>query len=371
MDTFTSDVVVAGAGVVGLAIARALAMAMAGREVLIVEKNRLIGEETSARNSEVIHAGIYYEPGSLKARHCLEGRHRLYAFCRDRNVPHRQCGKLIVASKNGDSTKLETIAARATANGVTDLQMIDRSKVSAHEPALTACAALYSPSTGIVDSHSYMLSLLAEAEEHGAQLALNSPILRGAMKDDGRVTLEIGGADPVQITARSFVNCAGLWAMGLTNRIVGLPPAPELVLVKGNYFALNRKAPFSHLIYPVPEDGGLGVHLTLDLAGRAKFGPDTEWLSGSDPTQIDYQVSSDRRDDFVEAISLYWPDIRAEDLTPDYSGVRPKIRGASYPDFQMIGPDELATPHALLYGIESPGLTGSLSIAEQVCSWLR
>jgi L-2-hydroxyglutarate oxidase LhgO len=368
MEVFEADAVVVGAGVVGLAVARALAMA--GREVLILEKNAHFGEETSARNSEVIHAGIYYTPGSLKAQHCLAGRDRLYAYCQDRHVPHRRCGKLIVATDTKETAELTKIATRARANGVCDLALIDGEAVKAREPALRAEAALLSPSSGIIDSHAYMLALLGDAEAHGAQLMLRTPVLRGAVRDDGRVDLEIGGDAPVRLTARSFVNCAGLWAPALAANLHGWPAAPALSLVKGSYFALERRAPFQHLIYPVPRDGGLGVHLTLDMAGRAKFGPDTEWLAEDDPNRIDYRVSDTQRDAFVAAIRCYWPEICAEDLRPDYSGVRPKCAGADYPDFQILGPTDLPGHHAALYGIESPGLTASLSIAAQLADWL-
>lgn len=370
MDTFDVDTVVAGAGVVGIAIARALAMA--GREVMLLERGARFGEETSARNSEVIHAGIYYDPGSLKARHCIRGRELLYGFCNAHGVPCRRCGKLIVATDAAEAESLPGIAVHARDNGVEDLAWIDGRAAMAMEPALgPVVAALISPSTGIVDSHAYMLALLGEAEAHGGQLMLRAPIDGGALEADGRIRLEVGGTDPVRLRAQSFVNAAGLWAAGLTNRIDGLPAAPELAFVKGNYFTLTHKAPFSRLIYPVPRAGGLGTHLTLDLAGQAKFGPDTEWLEVTDPDAIGYEVDIARRAGFAEAIRRYWPDIRDEDLAPGYSGVRPKLAGGLYPDFRIDGPEaHRLGPHVLLYGIESPGLTGALSIAEEVAAML-
>lgn len=370
MDAFDVDTVVAGAGVVGIAISRALAMA--GREVWLLERGERFGEETSARNSEVIHAGIYYDPDSLKARHCIRGREMLYAFCEARGVPYRRCGKLIVATDAAEAEDLPAIATRARETGVSDLAPIDGRAAMAMEPALgPVAAALHSPSTGILDSHAYMLALLGEAEAHGAQVLMRAPVEGGALEPDRRIRLEIGGAEPVRLRAQSFVNAAGLWASDLAGRIEGLPPAPELAFVKGNYFMLSHKAPFSRLIYPVPREGGLGIHLTLDLAGRAKFGPDTEWLEMRDPTQFDYTVDTDRRAGFAEAIRHYWPKIREEYLEPGFSGIRPKLAGGLYPDFRIDGPDTHGLgPHVFLYGIESPGLTSSMSIAEDVAMML-
>ncbi|MCI2401169.1 NAD(P)/FAD-dependent oxidoreductase [Aliiroseovarius subalbicans] len=369
MDTFDVDTVIAGAGVIGIAIARALALA--GKDVLLLEKNALIGEETSARNSEVIHAGIYYDPRSLKAQHCLRGKALLYAFCEERVAPYRRCGKMIVATDDQEAEKLTSIVEHARANGVDDLTFLDGREAMTIEPALTAVAALRSPSTGIVDSHALMLALLGEAEAHGAQTLLRARIIGGEVKPDGQVRLDIGGPAPMRLRARSFVNAAGLWATDLTRRIEGMPPAPDLEFVKGNYFTLSGKAPFSQLIYPVPRDGGLGVHLTLDLGGQAKFGPDTDWLADSDPAHIDYGVDETRRAAFAAAIRQYWKDVREEDLLPGYSGVRPKIAGAAYPDFRIEGPGSHEVgPHVFLYGIESPGLTACLSIAETVARML-
>lgn len=368
MESFETDTVVIGAGVVGLAIARALALA--GREVLILEKNPVMGEETSARNSEVIHAGIYYPPGSLKARHCRRGRDMLYRFCDARGVGHRRCGKLIVATDADEAQRLAGIADHAAGNGVSDLRPLGRAELQRIEPQLSACAALQSPSTGIVDSHGLMLALLGEAEAHGAQLVTHAPVEGGQCLGDGSVELAVGGAAPMRLRCRSLVNSAGLWAPALGARIEGLPTPPPGTLVKGNYFALTRPAPFSQLIYPVPRDGGLGIHFTLDMGGRSKFGPDTEWLETTDPSQVDLRVNPALRDTFADAIARYWPAIKAEDLSPDYAGLRPKLAGAAYGDFVIQGPEVLGGPHALLYGIESPGLTGALSIAEEVAGWL-
>lgn len=369
LDTYDVDTVVAGGGVIGIAIARALSLA--GREVWLLEKNAQIGEETSARNSEVIHAGIYYDQGSLKAQHCVRGKALLYRYCADRGVPHRRCGKLIVAALQDEVPRLAGIAERAAMNGVSDLRPLSAAEALEMEPELNVKAALWSPSTGIVDSHALMLALLGEAEAHGTTTALRAPITSGALGSDGRITLEINGDEPLRLRARSFVNAAGLWSSELMRAIDGLPPPPELSLVKGNYFRLGRKAPFSTLIYPVPRDGGLGVHLTLDMGGQAKFGPDTEWLGSNDPAQIDYAVSTDRRGAFADAIRQYWPAITDADLVPGYSGVRPKLAGAAYPDFCIKGPNDHGLgQHVFLYGIESPGLTSCLSIAQHVADLL-
>jgi L-2-hydroxyglutarate oxidase LhgO len=364
MDSFEVDTVVVGAGVVGLAVARALAMA--GHEVLILEKNPVFGEETSARNSEVIHAGLYYPEGSLKARHCVRGREMLYQFCREAGVAHRNCGKLIVAGDATDCAALPQIAAHAAANGVTDLQHLQSADIARLEPHLRAQEALLSPSSGIVDSHAFMLAMLGQAEDAGAQLVTRASIDSGTLTASGAVDLTIGGAEPMRLRARSLVNCAGLWAGPLAARIHGMPPPPEVRLVKGNYFSYSARVPFSRLVYPVPQDGGLGIHLTLDMAGRARFGPDTEWLASDNPEDIDYTVEDSRRSGFAEAIHRYWPEMDAARLQADYSGVRPKVAGAVYPDFMILGPDALGGPHVAMFGMESPGLTGALSIAQDV-----
>ena len=370
METFEIDTVVIGAGVVGLAIARALAVA--GHETLILEKNAVFGEETSARNSEVIHAGIYYDAGSAKARHCVAGKHRLYDYCARGGIAHRRCGKLIVATSGAETARLEGIAAKAAANGVDDLEFLDRAQALAMEPALSVDSALLSPSTGIVDSHALMFAYLGEAEAHGAQLVTHAPIDGGSLRPDGRIDLSVGGEAPMRLTVRHVVNAAGLWAQDVAARIEGMPAPPGRSLVKGNYFALTGRAPFTRLIYPVPVDGGLGVHLTLDMAGRAKFGPDTEWLDSDDPAAIDYTVDPARGETFYDAIRRYWPALPDAALAADYAGVRPKVAGDAYPDFRIEGPETHGLEgHVMLYGIESPGLTSSLSIAEDVLAKMR
>lgn len=354
--------VVAGAGVVGLAIARELAVS--GREVVILEREDAFGTMTSARNSEVIHAGIYYAPGSLKARMCVEGRHRLYEYCAAHGIEARRCGKLIVACTPEEVESFAAIAARAHANGVEDLRQIPGAEAMAMEPALACHGALLSPSTGIVDSHGFMLSLLGEAEEHGAMLALNTPIERIAVTDDG-FRIETGGDEPMTLMADEFVNSAGLGAPGLAGLIEGLAPAhvPQQWYARGNYFGCAVRAPFERLIYPAPVTGGLGIHLTIDLAGRAKFGPDVEWID-----EIDYTVDPARGDSFYAAIRTYWPGLPDGALTPDYAGVRPKLgRDKHAADFRIDGADVHGLPgYVGLYGIESPGLTSSLAIANHV-----
>jgi len=370
MDSFEMDAVVIGAGVVGLAVARALAMA--GIETLVLEKNPVFGEETSARNSEVVHAGIYYDAGSAKARHCVAGKHRLYEYCARAGIGHRRCEKLIVATDADESARLEAIAARAAANGVDDLRALGGAEARALEPALRVDSALVSPSTGIVDSHALMLAYLGEAEANGAQLVTRAPIEGGSLRADGRIDLIVGGETPMRLTARHVVNAAGLWAQDIAARIEGFPAPPGRALVKGNYFALTARAPFTRLIYPVPVGGGLGVHLTLDLSGRAKFGPDTEWLDSDDPAALDYTVDPARGETFYSAIRRYWPALPDRSLAADYAGVRPKIAGDAYPDFRIEGAQSHGIPgHVMLYGIESPGLTASLSIADEVLAKIR
>lgn len=367
MESYEVDTVVIGAGVVGLACARAAAQA--GREVLILEKNAHFGEETSARNSEVIHAGIYYDAGSLKARLCVEGRRKLYAFAETRGVAHRRCGKLIVAADADELPMLETVAAKAAANGVDDMRLLSRDEALALEPALDVAGALLSPSTGIVDSHALMLAYLGEAEDHGAQLALNAGIDSGEVLPDGRIALASGD---LRLVARHVINAAGLWAQAVAARIEGLTAIPPLTLAKGCYFALTSRAPFKRLIYPAPAGGSLGVHFSLDLGGRAKFGPDIEWLETTDPATLDYTVDPARCDSFYEAIRRYWPGLPDNALAADYAGVRPKIAGANYPDFQIQGSEAHGLGgHVMLYGIESPGLTSSLAIGDGVAAMLR
>lgn len=357
------ECVVVGAGVVGLAIARELALA--GREVLILERNDAIGTETSSRNSEVVHAGLHYRAGSLKATTCVRGRDLLYAYCEHHGVPYRRCGKLIVATNEMQCADLERIAIGAARNGVDDLIRLDGSAARAVEPTLECVAALLSPSTGIIDSHALMLALLGEAELHGASLALQSPVQRMAVIQDG-LRLVCGDAGDTEILARWVINAAGLGAVPLAARTAGLPAihVPRAFFAKGSYYSLSGRAPFTRLIYPVPEPGGLGVHLTLDLGGQARFGPDVEWVQS-----IDYAVDSARSAGFHAEIRKYWPALADGQLSPAYAGVRPKIAGPDEPaaDFRIDGPETHGVAGLVnLFGIESPGLTASMAIAERV-----
>jgi L-2-hydroxyglutarate oxidase LhgO len=363
------DCAVIGAGVIGLAVARRLAAQ--GREVLLLEAESAFGTGISARNSEVIHAGIYYPAGSLKARLCVAGRRLLYAYCAERGIAHRRCGKLIVAAGDAQRGQLGRIAAGAAANGVDDLQALSRDEARALEPALECAAALLSPSTGIVDSHALMLSLLGDAERDGAVLAVNSPVQGGEIVVDG-VVLDVGaaGGDTMRLHAGTVVNCAGLGAQGVARRLRGLAPdsVPPLHYAKGNYFALTGRAPFSRLIYPVPEAAGLGVHLTLDLGGQARFGPDVEWID-----RIDYAVAPERGDAFYAEVRRYWPQLPDGALLPAYAGIRPKPHAPAAPacDFLVSGPAEHGSRGLVcLYGIESPGLTACLALADHVAGRL-
>ncbi|MBI5912127.1 MAG: NAD(P)/FAD-dependent oxidoreductase [Betaproteobacteria bacterium] len=357
------DCVVIGAGVVGLACARALALA--GREVIVLEAAGAIGTETSSRNSEVIHAGIHYPTGSAKAVLCVQGRALLYRYCEAHGVAHRRCGKLIVATEPEQIAALHQIQAQAAANGVHDLRLLAADEARAMEPQLRCVAALHSPSTGIIDSHGLMLACQGEAEDRGAMLALHSPV-RGGEIGAGGIMLDVGGTEPVRIFARTVINSAGLMAQRVADSLNGLPKdrIPPCHYAKGNYYSLSGRSPFSRLIYPVPEAAGLGVHLTLDLAGQARFGPDVEWI-----TEIDYDVDLRRADGFYRAIRDYWPGLRDGQLAPGYAGIRPKLGGPNQPasDFLIQGPLEHGVPGLVnLFGIESPGLTASLALAEHV-----
>jgi L-2-hydroxyglutarate oxidase LhgO len=358
---------VIGAGLVGLAVARALARA--GHEVLILEKERHFGTETSSRNSEVIHAGLHYPNGSLKARLCVTGRDLLYRYCLEHGVPHRRVGKLTVACDERELGILEGIKRKAEGNGVTDLAWIEESEARALEPELRCLRAFLSPSTGIIDSHALMLAYLGDAEAAGTSVAYRAPVLDGRVTNAG-FALKVGGDQPTSLTCRVLVNSAGLYAPAMARRIAGIPPSsiPKDYFCRGVYFALSGRAPFQRLIYPVPEHAGLGVHLTLDMGGQAKFGPDTEWIDG-----IDYTVDPRRGDKFYAAIRSYWPGLKDGALLPGYAGIRPKINGPTEPvaDFVVQGPDNHGVPGLVnLYGIESPGLTASLAIADHVLAVL-
>ncbi len=367
------DAVVVGAGVVGLAIGRALALR--GLETIVLERANAIGTGTSSRNSEVIHAGIYYPADSLKARLCVAGRALLYRYCEAHGVAHRRCGKLLVATREAQRAQLAQIQARAARNGVDDLRALDAAELRALEPDLAALAALHSPSTGIVDSHGLMLALQGDLEAAGGALALLSPALSIA-RDGAAHVVTVGGAAPMELAAGIVVNAAGLWAPGFATTIAGLAAqhVPQARYAKGNYFSLSGRTPFSHLIYPIPEAAGLGVHLTLDLAGQARFGPDVEWISPATPDAIDYRVDPRRGAAFEAEIRRYWPGLPANALQPAYSGVRPKLQGPGdngAPDFVLQGPAAHGVAGLLnLYGIESPGLTASLALADEALSRL-
>ncbi|AAQ57814.1 NAD(P)/FAD-dependent oxidoreductase [Chromobacterium violaceum] len=358
------ECVVIGAGVVGLAVARA--QAQAGREVVIVEAEPAMGLHASSRNSEVIHAGLYYPAGSMKARLCVAGRDALYRYCAERAIPHRRLGKLIVASRESQLARLDALEAQARANGVADIRRLTASEARALEPALDCAAALLSPSTGIVDSHALMLSLLADAEAAGAQLALASPVEGGEVTPDG-VALRVAG---MALLAKRVVNAAGLFAPDVARAIAGLraDSIPQARYARGVYFSLQGRAPFSRLVYPLPEAGGLGSHLTLDLAGQARFGPDVEWVDG-----VDYRVDPARADAFYRAVRAWWPQLPDGALAPGYAGIRAKIAGPGQPDadFVIQGPAVHGAPGLVnLFGIESPGLTSCLAIADAALAQL-
>jgi L-2-hydroxyglutarate oxidase LhgO len=354
------DCVVVGAGAVGLAIARALALA--GREVIVLEREGAIGTGVSSRNSEVIHAGMYYPKDSLKARLCVRGNRLLRDFADSHGVPFRMTGKLIVAADAAEEEALASILKRGHDNGVINLRAIPAAEAMALEPQLTCTAALFSPDTGIVDSHAYMLALQGDAEAQGASVAFHAP-LTGGRAGQGEIVLEIGGESPMTLSARSLIVAAGLSACPIARRL-GLPDVPQDYLCKGNYFSLTGRQPFARLVYPVPVAGGLGVHYTLDMGGRGRFGPDVQWIDNED-----YAVDPRRGDQFYAAIRRYWPGLADGTLEPAYSGIRPKISAPGEPaaDFRIANP----VPGVVaLYGIESPGLTSSLAIAEQVAALL-
>ena len=361
------DCVVVGAGVVGLAVARALAMA--GREVVVLEAHETIGTETSSRNSEVVHAGIYHPQGSNMARLCVEGRRMLYRYCDDRGVTYSKCGKLIVATTEPETETLVSIKTRAEANGVEGMRLLSAAEATAIEPELSCTGALLSPATGIVDSHRFMVALRSDAEDSGTIIAFHSPMERGRVVDGG-LEIDVGGADPVSLRARLLVNSGGLHAPELARRIDGAiyDTIPIAYYAKGNYFRLSGASPFSRLIYPVPVPGGLGVHLTVDLGGQARFGPDVEWIDS-----LDYRVDPARHAAFVAAARRIWPEVDPERLKPGYAGIRPKLSGPGGPpsDFVISGPAAHGcTGLVNLFGIESPGLTASLAIATRVANVL-
>jgi len=366
------DCVVVGAGVIGLAVARE--MALQGHETILLERESAFGTVSSARNSEVIHAGIYYPKDSLKAKLCVEGNRLLYEYCRSHQVGTQSYGKLIVAADETQIIDLQAILYKAQNNGVPEIKMISGDEAKSLEPNLQCVAAILSSTTGIVDSHGYMLSLLGGFEDAGGMIAYQSPLISAkpiGNNAEGGYALEIGGADGMQIQTKLLINCAGMSAVTIAQKIEGLKKdqIPKAYFAKGNYFSLSGKSPFTHLIYPIPEPGGLGVHLTLDMGGQAKFGPDVEWLDIDAEEHIDYTVDPRRSEGFYEAVRRYWPSLKDNSLQPDYSGVRAKIVPPNAPagDFCFNSPNDHGL-HGLynLYGFESPGLTSSLAIAKHL-----
>jgi L-2-hydroxyglutarate oxidase LhgO len=372
-DIYDIECVLIGAGVVGLACAAALARR--GREVLIVEAASNIGSGISSRNSEVIHAGLYYPTGSKKHVLCVRGRRLLYQYLSERNVAHRKCGKLVVATNAQEAPQVEALYQRARDNDVETVSLLSGAEARALEPNLECVAGLLSAETGIVDSHGLMLALLGDVEACGGTLAFNAPLLGGVAHAGRGFELRIGGEAPARVRCRTLVNAAGLSAQRVACGLGGVPPSAiaPLVLAKGSYFGCAGKPAFMRLVYPAPVDGGLGVHLTLDLAGRMRFGPDVEWLAETDPAKIDYTVDPRRSESFYAAIRRYWPGLPDGALTPDYAGCRPKLSGPGAPaaDFRIDGPEVHGLEGLVsLFGIESPGLTSSLAIAEDVAARL-
>jgi L-2-hydroxyglutarate oxidase LhgO len=362
------DCVVIGAGVVGLAIARELALA--GREVIVLEAAEGIGTHTSSRNSEVIHAGLYYPKGSLKARLCVEGKHKLYAYCAERGVPHQRIGKLVVATGESEIPAVRSYVVKAQANGVTDLQWLSENQLRELEPEVRCVAGFLSPSTGVIDSHALMLALQGDAENHGANVVFHSPVESGEARTEG-IVLDVGGAEPLTLLCSTVVNCAGLFAQDVARAIRELPPesVPPQHFAKAHYYTLSGRSPFHRLVYPVATSAFLGVHVTLDLGGQARFGPDVCWIDG-----VDYSFDHSREPLFYEAIRRYYPGLKDGTLQPGYTGIRPKISGPTEPaaDFMIQGPKEHGVPGLVnLYGIESPGLTASMAIGEYVCTMLK
>lgn len=358
--TYDVENIVIGAGVIGLAIARELAIS--GKDVIVLERHGHFGEETSSRNSEVIHAGIYYPKGSLKARFCVEGKSLLYKYCRDFNIPHSKMGKLIVATQDNELDVLKEIAIKAKNNGVSDLISLSETEARDLEPSLSCVGALLSPSTGIIDTHQYMLSLTGEIESHGGAIAYHSTFAR-AVKTENGFTVHTKNS---QITCKNLINSAGLSAQKIAYNIDVLHPhfIPKQYLAKGSYFTMHLPAPFKHLIYPVPNTASLGIHVTLDMAGQIRFGPDQEWIE-----DINYEVDASRADGFYAAIRRYYPALPDDCLIAAYAGIRPKTQSPSdtATDFCFSGPDQHSIPGLVnLFGMESPGLTSSLRIAQHV-----
>ncbi len=361
------ECVVIGAGVVGLAVARRLAMA--GKEVVVLETAETIGTGTSSRNSEVIHAGIYYPKDSLKARFCVDGKLALYPFCRDHGVAHKRCGKIIVATSEDQIVELERLMGAAAANGVGDLEWLSPEDVKQMEPAVFCVSALLSPSTGIIDSHGLMLACQGDAEDHGAVIAFAAPVSGGRIEDDG-IVVEVGGPEPGRIKTDMLVNSAGLFAQSVAGSIEGIAAdtIPPCYYAKGSYYSLAGPPPFRRPVYPVPGKASLGVHATVDLAGRVRFGPDVEWVDS-----LDYDVDPRRADVFYEAVRRYFPSLADGAIQPDYAGIRPKLQapGEDARDFLVQGPEVHGVDGLVnLYGIESPGLTASLAIADYVAGVL-
>ncbi|MAH83264.1 MAG: FAD-dependent oxidoreductase [Rhodospirillaceae bacterium TMED8] len=363
------ECIVVGAGCVGLAAAQRLAQS--GREVVLLEKSAGIGTGISSRNSEVIHAGIYYPKNSLKAQLCVRGKDLLYDFCKKNAVEYQRIGKMIVATTEGEIPSLQEIGKRARANGVQDLEWVEGARLKNLEPNVRAVAAWFSPSTGIFNSHSYMLSLQGKLEANGGMIAFFSPVKSGEVTNRG-IVIETGGETPTTLSCDILINAAGLGAQDLSQSILGVPPAsiPPLYFARGNYFTLTGKNPFNHLVYPVPVPGGLGTHSSIDLGGQVKFGPDVEWV-----TNVEYTVDPERRKKFYTDIRRYWPDLEDDALQPGYAGIRPKLSGPKSSkygsDFVIQGPDLHGVKGMVnLYGIESPGLTSSLAIAEEIIKML-
>ena len=362
------DCAVIGAGVIGLAVARRLAMS--GREVVVLEAETHFGTHTSSRNSEVMHAGIYYPTGSLKARLCFPGRQALYRYCAEHAVNHRRIGKVIVACDDTERAGLAKYLQQGEINGCDDLRMLSAAELAEMEPEVRCVAGFLSPSTGIIDAHGLMLAYLGDLEQHGGALALASPVLSGKVSGDG-IVLEVGGAESMTLVCRTVVNCAGFHAQALARNLTGVPPAtiPPTYYAIGHYYTLSGKAPFNRLVYPVARQDWLGVHVTLDLGGQVKFGPDITWID-----RIDYNFDASREQAFYTAIRRYYPGLKDGALQPGYTGIRPKLhrQGEPAPDFVIQGPRDHGVPGLVnLYGIESPGLTSSLAIGDYVAELLE